>query len=526
MKKIIMIAAFAALIAVAQSCKKAIDITPTNGVTTDSYFTNQKDMTSVLAGIYSAFQEEMTGDGNGRDEGYGGRYHYWGEVRSDNFAPSTFTTGSVIEMSTNSITFSNSATDWAGLYRVIGRTNLAIQYFPQIPNTDPNVTPTILNNAMAQAYAMRAESYFYIVRVWGDAPLWTTPYLDITLPANKPQTKAITIIDSLIIPDLQRAYSLIQKNQAPVVWNMNEGSIAATLADVYMWRAGLPGIGSTADYQTALTWFANVFKARNGNNTGTYTATGASLETTANWKNVFLAPANSPEAIWSIYWDYNANGCACIPISVQLSNNPVTVDPFFQARWKTAFKTDTRVNKTIDTVAGLNHQNLVYKYLPLTPNLTANTPGITPSATTLAYNVYLTMYRLGDIYLSYAEALAQTGDLTNALKYLNYIHQRAGLPAITAAQYTTPAAMEDAILQERQYELFGEGKRWFDLVRTNRVKAVMDPILNLRNAVTDPITKVVTPGTAGFTDAPNRYYWPVSQTALNTNKLLHQNPGY
>jgi hypothetical protein len=36
----------------------------------------------------------------------------------------------------------------------------------------------------------------------------------------------------------------------------------------------------------------------------------------------------------------------------------------------------------------------------------------------------------------------------------------------------------------------------------------------------------VTLDTKGFADAPNRYYWPVSQNALNANKLLTQNPGY
>jgi hypothetical protein len=526
-KKILVIAAFFGItISIISSCKKDITLAPTNGVVVTGYFKNQKDITASLAGIYSAFQEEMAGSGSTSDEGYGGRYHYWGEVRSDNFVPSTFTTTSVIEMSNNGLTFGNSATDWGGLYKVISRANLGIQYYPQVSQYDPNVTQTITNNALAQAYGMRAEAYFYIVRVWGDAPMWTTPYVDITTSGSKPQTKAITLIDSLIIPDLQKAYSLIQKSQTPVVWNMNEGAIAATLADVYMWRSGLPGIGSQADYQNAIVWFQNVFKAK-GPTGSVYTGTsGANLETTANWKNLFLTPASSIEPIWSIYWDYTANGCACIPVSVQLNNNPVAVDPNFQTKWKAAFKTDTRVNKTIDTVAGLNHQNLIYKYLPLTPNATANTPGITPSATTLAYNVYLPMYRLGDIYLSYAEALAQTGDLVNALKYLNYIHVRAGLPAFTANQYTTSTAMEDAILQERQYELFGEGKRWFDLVRTNRVKTIMDPVLNIRNATTDPVTKVVTPSTAGFAGAPNRYYWPVSQTALNANKLLKQNPGY
>lgn len=527
MKKILFIAALLGVAFSISSCKKNIELTPSNGVTVDSYFKNANDITASLAGIYSAFQEEMTGDGSGKDEGYGGRYHYWGEVRSDNFTASTYATYSVTEMATNTLEFSNSATDWAGLYKVIGRANLGIQYYPQVSHYDSNVTPAVTNNSLAQAYAMRAEAYFYIVRVWGDAPLWTTPYLDPTQPATKAKTKAITLIDSLILPDLQKAYTLISKLQTPVVYNINEAAICAIMADVYMWRAGLPNIGSQTDYQNAIIWYQNLFKAKNEAG-AVYAGTATTLETQANWKNAFLTPAASVESIWSIFWDYNANGCACIPISVQLSNNPVQMDPNFQAKWKLAYKTDTRVAKTIDTLNTLNHINLVYKYLPLTPTAT----GITPSATTLAYNVFLPMYRLGDVYLSLAEAYAQTGDLTDALKYYNFIYLRArvtGTVAIPAGIYTTPAAMEDAILQERQYELYGEGKRWFDLVRTGRVHQIMDPILNIRNSVATAGpngTTILTPVTTGFIDAPNRYYWPVSQSALNANKQLIQNPGY
>jgi hypothetical protein len=89
------------------------------------------------------------------------------------------------------------------------------------------------------------------------------------------------------------------------------------------------------------------------------------------------------------------------------------------------------------------------------------------------------MYRLADIYLLYAEALNATNDLAGALKYLNFVHVRAGLPAYTAVNplVANQTAMLDAILQERQWELIGEGKRWFDLVRTNHVFSVMDPLL-------------------------------------------------
>lgn len=523
MKKILIIAALFIIVIGIGSCKKDVTLSPSSGVTVDEYFKNQKDITASLAGIYSAFQEEMEGTGNNNDEGIGGRYHYWGDLRGDTFISSTFSTNSVLEMSLNTLEFTNSSTDWGGLYRVISRANLAIQYYPQVPKYDPNVTLTILNNSLAQAYAMRAESYFYIVRVWGDAPEWTTAYLDITQSGSKAKTSKQMLIDSLIIPDLTKAYALIQKNQTPTVWYVGEAAICAIMADVYMWRATLPNGtgGGAADYQNAISWYQKLFLAK-GATGKTFGNNAGSLETQANWKNLFLAPTGSTEPIWSVYWDYLANGCACIPVFVGLNNNFAQLDPNFQAKWKLQYKVDTRVAKSIDTLNTLNHINLLYKFYALTP-----TPaGITPGLANGNYNVYLPMYRLSDVFLEYAEASAQLGDLPTALTYLNYIHTRAGYPAYTAAQVSSISTMLDAILQEDQYELLGEGKRFFELIRTNRVHTIMDPILNIRNGVVDPITRIVTPDTKGFQDAPNRYYWPVSQNALNANQLLKQNPGY
>jgi hypothetical protein len=531
MKRILNIAALFIIAIGIGSCKKDISLNPSSGVTINNYFKTQGDITASLAGIYSAFQQEMDGTGNTSGEGYGGRYNYWGDARADAFTSSTYATYSVSEMALNTLEFSNSATDWGGLYTVISRTNLAIQYYPQVPASDPNVTPTILNNALAQAYAMRAESYFYIVRVWGDAPEWTTAYVDITQSGSKARTKQMTLIDSLIIPDLNKAYTLIQRGQTPTVWYVGEAAICAIMADVYMWRANLAGGGGATDYQNAISWYNKLFTAKNalGNVYAGANGTAPTLETAANWKNVFLNPAQSAEPIWSIYWDYNANGCACIPVFVGLSNNYMQLDAAFQATWTKQYKTDMRVAKSIDTLNTLNHINLLYKYYNLVPT----TAGITPVAGNLNFNPYVPMYRLSDVLLEYAEASAQTGDLPTALRLLNAIHQRAttttatpaGVP-YTAGQITTSAAMINAILQEEQYELLGEGKRWFELMRTNHVQTIMDPILNIRTGVVDPITKIVTPATTGFQGAPNRFYWPVSQNALNANKLLVQNPGY
>jgi len=532
MKKLIGIAAFACIVTVVSSCKKDVTELPLSSVSLDVYFRSNKDITAALSGMYTSFQEEMTGVGSGSDaadktEAYGGRYNYWGEGRSDNFDRSQYNNNTITELAFNAVTINNATADWGGLYRTILRANTNIKYIPQVPQYDNLATTTIVNNALAQSYAMRAECYFYIVRVWGDGVIWTTPYTDVTQQQSRPRLPKAQIIDSVIIPDLTKAYSLIQKNQTANVWYINEAAICAIMADVYMWRAGQPG-GGQSDYQNAIAWTQKLFLAKAPTGAVYSGASASNLESQATWKNVFLSPTTSPEGIWSINWDNTVNGCACLPMQTQLSNNPVQADTAIYFKWKKNNKTDTRFGKTIDTLATptgsyIAHGDKLLKYF--TNNYSA--AGILPAGTTaLNLNVYLVMYRLSDVYLSLAEAYAQTNDLTNALKYLNYIYVRARVPIppattvtpIPATQYTTSAAMENAILQERQYELFGEGKRWFDLVRTGNVKTIMDPIVSRRQRLY---------GTAqiGFQDL-NRIYWPLSQNALNANRLLTQNAGY
>ncbi len=82
-------------------------------------------------------------------------------------------------------------------------------------------------------------------------------------------------------------------------------------------------------------------------------------------------------------------------------------------------------------------------------------------ATNTAVN--LKLIRLSEIYLIAAEAALPT-DATKAATYLNAIRKRApGLPAATAATVTV-----DMILDERSKELFGEGHKFFDMIRLNR----------------------------------------------------------
>ena len=60
------------------------------------------------------------------------------------------------------------------------------------------------------------------------------------------------------------------------------------------------------------------------------------------------------------------------------------------------------------------------------------------------------------------------GNASKAADYLNRVHHRAGLT-------DNVAATEDNILQERALEFVGEGKRYWDLIRTGKASTVLVP---------------------------------------------------
>lgn len=526
MKKILACLAFFALLS-SMGCKKIVDEVPLSDGTLDQFFKSVYDANAAMAGMYGAFQQTMIGESQ-----FNNRITFWGDARSDNMErQKTYSNNSTSEVHFNSLTPNNTFADWGPIYTVIGRANLNILKFPEINNyakPAEKITDATLNSYMAQCYAMRAMCYFYLLRVWGDAPIRTTPLLSLSDNPQAPRNPK-TEVKAQIIADLTKAYNLTTKAATPTVWYIGEGAIAAMMADVYMWRSHDDVI--LPDYANAITWIKNVFKAKSP--TGkVYNATGVTttgsggaatdLEPTANWKSIFTNPASSIETIWNIHWDVAANGCPCMSgVSSAVNNTPMRTAVEVFNTWAKS-TTDIRGKQTIDATKTDNWDRLLKWYGPSGFTSAAGTYlTSTQSAQVVGTdkNVYFPMYRLADIFLLYAEALNKTGDLTNALKYLNLVHTRATLPAYTAAQLATQTQMEDAILDERRWELFAEGKRWFDLVRTNHVIQVMDPVLKTRQAAEGAAP-------VGWGTDKRRYVWPLHRNVLNANPNLVQNPPY
>ena len=140
------------------------------------------------------------------------------------------------------------------------------------------------------------------------------------------------------------------------------------------------------------------------------------------------------------------------------------------------------------------------------------------------------LLRLAEIYLSYAECLneAEPGS-AEALRYLNLIRERAGIPQYGSESLPAPAgqdALREAIRKERRVELAFENNRFFDVRRWKIGEQTQNgPMygLNISNDLPD-FLKVVVFETRVFNK--RHYFFPLPSNDVNNDKELVQNPGW
>ncbi|WP_255486905.1 RagB/SusD family nutrient uptake outer membrane protein [Mucilaginibacter sp. SP1R1] len=146
------------------------------------------------------------------------------------------------------------------------------------------------------------------------------------------------------------------------------------------------------------------------------------------------------------------------------------------------------------------------------------------------------VFRLGEIYLNYAEALNEyQGPAGDATTYLNLIRKRAGMPEKHPADAN---AFRDAVQNERTIELAYEGHRYNDLNRWLKAKTVLNTTLHgiqttAKKGADGELKRtwqVVPFVTRQF---PARYYYvpfPSTEVSLrylgNTKGWDGQNPGW
>ncbi|RNC65583.1 RagB/SusD family nutrient uptake outer membrane protein [Proteiniphilum sp. X52] len=185
---------------------------------------------------------------------------------------------------------------------------------------------------------------------------------------------------------------------------------------------------------------------------------------------------------------------------------------------------------------------LNYKFIPIGANIWDNTYGYS-----YATHLHLTWVRLADVYLMYAEAVAQgygsprgkaTNFSKNAVEALNAIRTRAGVGDLADKYTSSLEGFMSELRRERAVELAFEGHRFTDLRRWlllteypfniktkqefNRATPLDTKADPKENAVLNWREEVIT--TRNLT---NKHYWLPFKTAdVSLYPEFYQNPGW
>lgn len=468
------------------SCEDFLNEQPISQLSADNYWKTEHDIITATAGMYDGLQDIV--DDN---------FINWGEGRSDNFVRGG-TGETQFAFMYNAMTADMDATDWTGLYAVILRANLIIKYVPEI---EGDLTESEKNNYLAQAYAIRAYCHLLGVKVWGDFPLIQQVIED--KEAQPARTPVAEVLDG-VVADLLTARELVDEDNADV-FQVNVGGILAILTDAYMWQHAYQKVIETTDELLAI---------------GRYELEPDS----ASWKKIFTDPdglGTPSEPIWSLHRDVETDEGSGIADYIGSSDHTSSfvMDPNLLARWEQQGDQEFRESLTYDTLIAEQEGAVpfIWKYYDLRPADQEQTLGQQMPKGDEA-EIKNPMYRLADILLLRAEAFNQLGNEQEAVDLLNDIRTRAGLDPVSIDDFDTIDQLEMAILDERQFELFAEGKRWFDLRRTGLVKTIMDPLLEERQAAAGQTV-------IGFGDEGLALF-PINRDVLNANPSLEQNPGY
>ena len=503
MKPLIKHSLFLLLVFAGGSCKKFLQEKPTSFLAPGSDVSSSKVARAMADGCYTNLSGMLTG----QPSSYGGNTWNLMEFMTGKSNSDLGQTGFV---SFQTLTYNNTSfyvdTWWQQMYLGIGACNLAIETIPTINASD--LTDTARTNMLAEAHALRALYYFYLVRMYGAVPEVTATPKNLNLELKR--TPAKNIYDSVILPDLLTAEA------SSLPWQDNTGlvsmsAVKSILADVYLTYAGYPIQGGDQYY--ALSAQRSKAVIDNG---------GFSLF--SNYTDM-IQPANKNKGEFILQVQYAASANVNNPLT------PLTIPNYsgisqYSDEYGSVYPTDAFI---ASYPAGDRRVQEKQFYYTTYPSISTGQPVVFKAhyiykwfdsvavVSTAKSDLNYTIYRLADVYLLYAEASnrAEGGPDADAVGYVNAIRARANLTPIGGLSQDD---FEHEVWLERYWELAFENKMWFDMLRTRKVH-------NDVTGVWDDFVGHKTVWGATFTSNQLLFPLPKQETDVNPN-LLPNNPGF
>lgn len=358
---------------------------------------------------------------------------------------------------------------WSVAYSGVKRSNDVLTYLEW---AGENVKEENRAYYTAQVLTLRALYYNWLWKFWGNIPYYdvnlTAPYLAEQLPADQVYEKIIADLDNVISMDV-----LPMRETSENYGRVTKAMAYMLYAEVVMYQ------NDESRYGKALQYMQEII------NSGEY-------DLVDDYAGIFKESGEwNKESIFEVnYTDDNAVRSWSAPLTAGGTVLPTLISPhtwpdgtdghdqgwgFCPVRLETYERyanNDTRRDATCWNAGALGADyNKRYQdtglFLEKYAALTGNNKDQKADAQ-LNWNNNLRIYRFSETLLNAAELIARGAGSGDARLYLNKVRKRAGL--VTELEPTI-----DNIIEERHLEFVGEGKRYWDLIRTGKASTVLVP---------------------------------------------------
>lgn len=480
-------------------CQKMLDVDSSRVVGEKNMWNSLEDTRAAIMGTYGLMRAALA-DHNA--------HWLYGDVRAGEFtSPTRQDLRAIIS---NDLTASypsiEALSNWRRWYAVINSANIFLERVPEVKEKDLRYTENNMTVDVAQIRFLRAFSYFYMVRIWGDVPLIISSH-DGSFE-NKPresQEKVLAWAEQEMLAaaaDLPYRYSSGDEQQQGDYYNETsgrwDGALArkltayAALAHLAAWQGNYPDVANYSkfvldNYQRATNDYISTAHMTDANGFFFNKKTNQLFGFAFDWGHVDASFTGHIEELTLAEPVINKR----IPDIYLPKDSIINI---FDEGGDERFSLDT-----LGTPVSERYFSNYNGRYPIFSKIKCIMGGVSdPSFRTFTSAIVFT--RLEDVTLLRAEALAVLGERTGAIENLNAIRTRRGLDEYNEA---VNGDLLNTIFRERQRELMGEGHRWYDLVRYNRIRP--------GHAI---ISRLIADG---------GIYWPLSQALLNQNDQLTQN---
>jgi hypothetical protein len=391
----------------------------------------------------------------------------------------------------------STAPNWQSYYTLAHHCNLLLKYAKNISFSNQKDK----DRALAEAYFIRAYTYFTLLRSWGDVPLVLEP----TESGDRPMPGRAPAADVMkqVLSDVETATNLFPEDGFVNKSRASKPACYALQADALLWKAKVLK-GGKPDLEAALTAIQKL-----------EAVPGLGLEST--FSQIFSTNnRNGKEVILSIHFERDeksgmyAQGLKPRDIFVQTAKNRDDL-PYAKSGARSNYAPSAKLIALFDKNAGDQRKDASIITAIDKDGSTIGVFGNKFRGTKFSDDRYfdndIIIYRLGGIILLKSEALAALDRIPEAVAELNRIRERAHIAAYSGAM--DKESVEKEILNARFRELWNEDKRWPDLVRFNSegVINVYDEVPNLQGKKT-PL------------------FFPIPQSQIDINPHLKQTAGY